>query len=69
MNFENDEFSLTYGPAKVERFRHDDKEGWSMLFLETPKYNDNKRIQIYVTKTGKVRIFDHSGEWQQPTKG
>jgi len=25
-------------------------------------------IQIYVTKTGKVRILDGDGEWQKPPK-
>ena len=32
---------------------------WVTWGLETPKHE----LQIYVTKTGKVRIHDKRGEW------
>ncbi len=27
-----------------------------------------KMLQVYVTKTGKIRVFDDSGEWSPPAK-
>ena len=47
-------YGFTYGAANVVRIHSDDTKGWVILLLKTPK----KRLQIYVTKTGKVRIFD-----------
>lgn len=48
-----------YGSAEVIRLFSDDKKGWITLGINTPK----ESIQIYVTKTGKIRIHDKNGEW------
>jgi hypothetical protein len=48
-------FGFEYGAAKVTRAMSDEKKGWVVLMLETPKTH----IQIYVTKTGKVRVYDY----------
>lgn len=47
-------YGFNYGSAELTRIHSDADKGWVILQLKTPK----KRLQIYVTKTGKVRIFD-----------
>jgi hypothetical protein len=38
-----------------------------VLTIQTPKHQMGKNeIQIYVTKSGKVRISDRTGEWKKP---
>jgi len=59
------EYGFEFGPAKVNRLLCDEKKGWVVLSIETPKYPAGREIQIYVTKTGKVRIFS-DGEWTPP---
>jgi len=39
------------------------RKGWVTLGIESSKYQGNRAIQIYVTKTGKIRIFSSEGEW------
>ena len=56
-------YGFEWGAAKVQRAFSDDKRGWVTLTLETPKYDGHKGLQIYVTRTGKVRIHDARGEW------
>ena len=57
-----------YGAAKISRCCSDDEKGWVVINLETKKHSGQKAIQIYVTKSGKVRIFnrnfDRNGEWK-----
>ena len=57
-------YGFEFGSAKVNRISSDDKKGWVVIGIETPKYK-NFGLQIYVTKTGKVRIFSN-GEWIKP---
>lgn len=52
-------YGFQYGAAKVTRVCSDDKKGWITLEIATPKQS----IQVYVTKTGKIRIHDKDGEW------
>ena len=47
------DYGFKYGAAKVTRVASDDKKGWIVLQVETPK----DTIQIYVTKTGKMRLY------------
>jgi hypothetical protein len=42
----------------------DDKAGWVALEIRTQKHKHG--LQIYVTKTGKVRIHSDGGEWIAP---
>lgn len=49
------------GAAKIERCFSDDKKGWVTMLLITPKHPNG--MQIYITKTGKVRIHDGDKEW------
>lgn len=55
---------FTWGPVEVKRYFCDEKKGWVSVGVETQKHK--RGIQIYVTKTGKVRIFSENGEWTAP---
>ena len=55
------EYGFEWGPLKIERGFCDDAKGWATLILSTKKYPHG--IQIYVTKTGKVRVHSAKGEW------
>lgn len=66
MHYAETKFGFDWGAARIERAFSDEKKGWVTLLLETPRRKGGKRLQIYVTKTGKVRIHDSRGEWRQP---
>jgi hypothetical protein len=57
------EYGFNWGAAKVTRGFSDDRKGWVTILLDTPK---GAGIQVYVTKTGKVRVHDRNGEWKAP---
>ena len=59
-------FGFEGGAASVERCFSDDAKGWVTLVVRTPKHTHG--IQIYVTKTGKVRVSSQKGEWLPPEK-
>jgi len=63
MNFETTQYGFIYGPATVERACSDDKMGWIVLRVGTKKH---PYLQLYITKTGKVRVYDARGEWTPP---
>lgn len=65
-HFKNTQYGFEWGAAVIERGFSDEKKGWITLLLKTPKYPAQRGIQIYVTKTGKVRIHDSTGEWSSP---
>ena len=52
------QYGFIYGAAKFERW-HSHPRGSVVVGLKTQKYPDG--IQLYVTKSGKVRIF-HQGK-------
>lgn len=53
-------YGFKFGAATVHRMCSDDRKGWAVISVETPRQN----LQIYVTRTGKVRIHDkESKEW------
>jgi len=60
-HYRETKYGFDYGAAKVTRMLSDEKRGWIALGIETPKHKIP--IQIYVTKTGKVRIFSEGEEW------
>ncbi len=47
------EHGFDFGAAKVEALASDKKSGWVMVGVTTPKM----RVQVYVTKTGKTRVY------------
>jgi len=63
MNNKITDYGFNFGSAEIERCCSDDKKGWVVIMLKTPKHPNG--LQIYVTKTGKVRIFG-KGEWSPP---
>ena len=58
-------YGFEWGAAKITRCTSDAKVGWVALLLETPKHKEGNALHIYVTKSGKVRIRDASGEWKK----
>lgn len=54
-------YGFEYGSCRVERMCSDEKKGWVILNVFTPKVKDG--VQIYVTKTGKIRVYAKGGEW------
>ena len=58
-------YGFQFGAAKIECIFSDDKKHTATFGLYTPKHD---MIQIYVTKTGKVRIHDNNGEWTPQKK-
>jgi len=64
MRLEQREFGFIYGPAEVTRIASDDEKGWVVLGIVTAK----TELQIYATKTGKVRVYTYGGrEWKEKT--
>ena len=51
------------GSASITRGFSDSRKGWVTLLLETPKHSKHEGLQIYITRTGKVRIHGPNGEW------
>lgn len=66
MHYEETKYGFEWGVAKITRCFSDEKAGWVTLLLETPKHKAGAELQIYVTKTGKVRIHGVRGEWKAP---
>ena len=66
IKYEETKYGFNYGSAKITRLFSDEKKKWVTIGVSTPKYEGNKGIQIYITKTGKVRIHDSRGEWRPP---
>lgn len=62
IHYKETEYGFEYGSASVTRMFSDDKKGWVTLGIQTPKHKIP--IQIYVTKTGKVRVFYGNSEWK-----
>lgn len=68
--YEETPYGFRYRSATVERLMSGDKKGWTLLGLSTPRHGPGKklpRFEIYVTKTGKVRIFCGPVEWGPKT--
>jgi hypothetical protein len=64
MNYNTIPYGFEYGAVKVTRCMSDEKKGWVVIMIETPKAS----IQVYVTKTGKVRVYDYK-ENMELTRG
>jgi hypothetical protein len=62
IHYSETKFGFDWGSASVVRGFSDEHRGWVTLLLETPKHPQG--LQIYVTKTGKVRIHGSGCEWR-----
>ncbi len=56
------EHGFYWGPVDVVAGMDDDRRGSVTLLLKTKKYPYG--LQVYVTKTGRVRVFCAKGEWK-----
>ena len=61
MDGKTTDYGFKWGPVEVDRAANDDKKGWVVLMVKTKKHPHG--IQVYVTKTGKVRVYGDAGEW------
>ena len=61
LHYKETQYGFEYGPVKVDRMFSDEKKGWVTLGIATKKYPHY--IEVYITKTGKVRIFSDNKEW------
>jgi hypothetical protein len=52
------DFGFQFGAAKVTRCMSDSRAGWVVVAVDTPKTH----VQVYVTKTGKVRVYTDKKE-------
>ena len=68
IHYEETKYGFDWGSAKISRCMSSQKKGWVVLFLETPKHQQCNALQIYVTKSGKVRIHGARGEWIEAKK-
>ena len=68
MNYSETRYGFTYGPVTIERCISDEKKGCVVLRLQTDKHRYGNDIQIYATRTGKVRVYGKGGEWTKPAK-
>lgn len=66
MNVRETQYGYQWGPVSVERGFSDEKKGWVTVLVKTKKYPHG--LQLYVTKSGKVRLFSANGEFKAPTK-
>jgi len=57
MRYEETKYGFNYGALDIERTCSDEKKGWIVITLRTKKIS----IQVYVTKTGKIRLHDECG--------
>lgn len=60
LHYRETQYGFEWGAASVTRGFSGDLQGWVTLLIDTPKHD----LQIYVTKTGKVRVYDRQGEWK-----
>lgn len=66
-HYSADVYGFSWGGAIVERAFSDNKKGWVTIIVRprTPgKRKVEKEIQVYVTKTGKIRVHSSKGEWK-----
>lgn len=65
MHYKETKYGFEYGSAEISRGMSDDKQGWAVLMVNTPKTT----IKIYATKTGKVRVYDYKAGKEMKVEG
>lgn len=58
--FSIEPYGFIYGAAEITRIASDEKRGWVVLEIKTPKQN----LQLHITKTGKINVYK-----MHPTSG
>jgi hypothetical protein len=59
MHYKETQYGFEYGDAKIQRTCSDKKKGWVALGIKSSKH----KLEVYITKTGKIRVFSRDGEW------
>jgi len=54
MSLEETTYGFKWGCIDIRRLCSDKSKGWKMLALDTPRH----MLEIYVTKTGMIKIHD-----------
>jgi len=62
IHYKETKYGFEWGSAKIERCCSDEKKGWIVLFIKTPRHKNG--LEIYITKTGKVRVYGKK-EWEE----
>ena len=52
------DYGFKWGAIEVIRIASDETNEWVVIGLETPK----SKVQVYATKTGKVRVYINGKE-------
>ena len=53
-------YGFNWGAAEVERMANDVNKGWVYINVNSPKPLES--LSIYVTKTGKIRVWKNNVE-------
>ena len=53
-----------WGAASVQRMESDSRKGSVTLSINTPK----ETLQVYISRTGVIRVFSLEDEWEKPVK-
>jgi len=59
LHFKEINCGFEYGAATVQRYFSDEKRGRVTIGIRSAK----GEVQIYITKTGKIRVHSDAGEW------
>ena len=66
MHYKETQYGFEYGAADVQRFFSDEKKGWITIGIRAWKDKEHTKVkdevQVYVTKTGKIRVHRFSKE-------
>jgi hypothetical protein len=54
IHYTETKYGFEYGAAHVDRLTDDERKGWVVIGVTTPRH----ALQLYITKTGHVRIFE-----------
>lgn len=65
MHYKEIPYGFEIGAASITVCSCDERRGCATVLLTTPRHLGEKEIQIYITKSGKIRIFSEHKEWQQ----
>ena len=58
IHYKETKYGFEYGAATVERVTSDEKNGWVLLTVKTPK----AILEIRVTKTGKLTVYERDAK-------
>ena len=59
IHYKETDYGFEYGAARVERCCADEKHGWVVLQIKTA----SRCIDVYVTKGGRVRLWENGDEY------